>query len=66
MSGKFKLTGEVLKIEKQDVIYVVSVLIQNNVTRVIAEASEVENLKPGDHVVVASKAFNPIIYKVDY
>lgn len=66
LSGKFKLTGEVLKIEKQDVIYVVSVLIQNNVTRVIAEASEVEDLKPGDHVVVASKAFNPIIYKVDY
>jgi len=65
ISGKFKFIGEVLKIEPQDVVIVVSVLIQNNVVKVIAEKSEVQSLRIGDKVVVASKAFNPILYKIE-
>ena len=64
LSGKFKFTGEVLKIEKQDVIYIVTVLIQNNVVKVVAQDNEVVDLNIGDKVMVASKAFNPIIYKI--
>jgi molybdate transport system ATP-binding protein len=65
ISGKFKFIGEVLKIEPQDVVIIVSVLIQNNVVKVIAEKSEVQSLRVGDKVVVASKAFNPILYKIE-
>jgi molybdate transport system ATP-binding protein len=65
ISGKFKFIGEVLKIEPQDVVIIVSVLIQNNVVKVIAEKSEVQSLSIGDKVVVASKAFNPILYKIE-
>lgn len=65
LSGKFQFIGEVLSIEKQEVIFVVMVLIQNNLVRVVAEASEVADLAVGDRVVVASKAFNPILYKLD-
>lgn len=65
ISGKFKFIGEVLKIEPQDVVVIVSVLIQNNVVKVIADKSEIQSLKLGDKVMVASKAFNPILYKIE-
>jgi len=64
LSGKFQFTGTVLSIEKQDVIYVVSVLIYNTIIKVVADASEIQELHNGDGVVVASKAFNPVIYKI--
>lgn len=65
ISGKFKFIGEILKIEQQEVIFVVTVLIHNEVVKVIADESEVINFKTGDKVVVASKAFNPMIYKLE-
>lgn len=65
ISGKFKFTGEVIKIEKQEVVYIVTVLIDQNVVKVIAQETEINNLKIGDKVMVASKAFNPLIYKID-
>lgn len=65
LSGKFKFTGEILKIEKEEVIYIVTVLIHSNIVKVIAQESEVQDMGIGDKVIVASKAFNPIIYKLD-
>ena len=65
LSGKFSFTGEVLDIQQQDVVFIVTVLIQNNLVKVIAEPNVVETLNIGDKVMVASKAFNPIIYKID-
>ena len=64
ISGNFKFTGEVLKIEKQDVVYVLTVLVQNEVVKVIAQDADVIDLQVGDKVVVASNAFNPVIYKI--
>ncbi|MCB0487691.1 MAG: ABC transporter ATP-binding protein [Cyclobacteriaceae bacterium] len=64
LSGKFKFTGEVVSIEKEGVVYIVSVLIGNDLVKVVADSSEIENLKEGDQVLVASKAFNPIIQKI--
>ena len=65
ISGKFKFVGEVLQIEAQDVIYVVSVLIQNQVIKVIAQEEEVKDIGIGTKVLIASKAFNPVIQKID-
>ncbi|MBT8184965.1 MAG: ATP-binding cassette domain-containing protein [Eudoraea sp.] len=64
ISGKFKFTGEVLKIEQEEVVYIVTVLIQADVVKVIVQEPEIRDLKVGDKVVVAAKAFNPILYKV--
>lgn len=64
VSGKFQFAGEVLSIQKQDVVYVVSILIGRDLVRVIADESEARELQPGDQVIVASKAFNPIIRKI--
>lgn len=63
-SAKFRFSGEVLKIEQEDVIYVISVLIGNDIIKVVSDRSEVFDLKVGDKVLVASKAFNPIIQKL--
>jgi molybdate transport system ATP-binding protein len=65
ISGKFKFTGEVLKIEKAEVLYIVTVLVQSQVVKVVAQASDIENLRIGDTVLVGSKAFNPVLYKLD-
>ncbi len=65
LSGKFKFTGEVLKIEKQEVIYIVTIRIESNIVKVVAEASEINELVIGDKVIVASKAFNPVLYKIN-
>ncbi len=64
ISGKFKFVGEILKIEPQDVVYVVTVLIQTNVVKIIAQESEIKEMNIGDKVMVASKAFNPVIFKI--
>ncbi|HMB62962.1 MAG TPA: ATP-binding cassette domain-containing protein [Eudoraea sp.] len=65
ISGKFKFTGEVLKIEHQQVVCIVTVLIQSDVVKVIVMETEIEDLRVGDKVLVASKAFNPMLYKVE-
>jgi molybdate transport system ATP-binding protein len=65
VSGKFQFVGEILKIEKENFIYIVSVLIGNNVGRIIAMEEEINNLNIGNKVLLASKAFNPIITKID-
>jgi len=65
VSGKFKFTGEVLAIKKEDVVYVVSILIYNEIVQVIAQKNEITSLHIGDRVVVASKAFNPVLYKIE-
>ena len=63
-SANFRFSGEVLKIQKEDVLYVISVLIGNDIIRVVSDPKEAELLKVGDQVLVASKAFNPIIQKI--
>lgn len=65
VSGKVQITGQIARIEKQDVINIVTVISGNNqIIKVIAFDSDLENLKIGDQVMVYSKAFNPIISKL--
>lgn len=61
ISSKFKLTGEIVSIQKSDVVYIVSVLSGNNIIKVIATESEAATFNIGQKVLVASKAFNPMI-----
>lgn len=65
ISGKYKITGTVLHIEPNDIVYVVSVLIGHQIIKVIASEAERKGLKTGDRVLIISKAFNPIILKIN-
>ncbi|WP_457627822.1 ABC transporter ATP-binding protein [Persephonella sp.] len=64
LSGKVKFSGEIVDIKREDVVYIVSVLIGNRIIKVVADPAEAEDLSIGDRVVVASKAFNPFIIRV--
>jgi len=64
INAKFQFTGEIIKIEKQDFIYIISVLIGKDFVKVIADDDEARDLMVGDKVFIASKAFNPIIKKI--
>jgi len=50
--------------EKQDFIYILAILIGKDLVKVVADEGEAKSLKIGDKVLVASKAFNPIIKKI--
>jgi len=64
MSGKFTFTGEVLRIEANDVVYAVSVLVGNQIVKVIATAEEIEGLAVGSKVMLLAKAFNPMLIQL--
>ncbi|WP_103867268.1 sulfate/molybdate ABC transporter ATP-binding protein [Aquimarina sp. I32.4] len=64
VSGKFQFSGEIVEIKKEDIIYIVTVLIGSNFVKVVAEETEVQTMKIGDKVIVASKAFNPLLQKI--
>jgi molybdate transport system ATP-binding protein len=65
ISGKVQITGQIARIDKQDAIYIVTVITGNNqIIKVIAFENDMENLRIGDSVLVYTKAFNPIISKL--
>lgn len=64
VNAKFQFTGEVISMVKQDFIVIVTVLIGKDLVKVIANDEEASNLQIGDKVLIASKAFNPIIHKI--
>lgn len=64
ISGKFRLTGTITKIQQNGVVYIISVLAGINLIKVIATEEEALALAKGDQVMVVSKAFNPLIRKI--
>lgn len=64
LSGKFKITAEVLSIKKSDILYVVEMLAHNEILKVTAVKSDIQNLNIGDKILLSSKAFNPILAKI--
>ena len=64
VSGKFKFSGTVLGKRRSDTVYVVDVLVGNDVVKVTALEEDAAGLAAGDRVLLASKAFNPMIFKL--
>ncbi len=63
-SAKFQFIGEILSFNPSDCIYIVNVLIGNNIIKVVVTADEIKDYKVGEKVIVGSKAFNPIMQKL--
>jgi molybdate transport system ATP-binding protein len=63
-SGKFQFTGEVLDIKKEDIVFVVTILVGNNIVKIIATENEIEGIAVGDKILLSSKAFNPLFRKI--
>lgn len=65
LNAKFQFTGDLVAIEKQDFLYILTIRIGKDIVKVIADETEGTNLAIGDKILVASKAFNPIIRKIN-
>ena len=63
-SRKFSFVGEVLEIKQEDIVYVVSLAIGSSISEVVVSRAEAAKLRVGDKVMIASKAFNPVIKKI--
>jgi len=64
ISGKFKFVGTILDITQDNFLYIVTIQIGQNITKVVATEDEAAELKVGTRVVVSAKAFNPIIMRL--
>lgn len=64
LSGKFKFTAEILSIQPDGVIYILTLAIGNQVVKVTATEEEINGLGVGQKIIVSSKAFNPLIIKL--
>lgn len=64
LSGKFTFMGDIVNIQQEEVVSVVTVLVGNDPVKVIVENSEAGEFELGDKVLLASKAFNPVIQKI--
>lgn len=63
LGGKINLRAQVLAIRREDVIYVVSLLLGQEVVEVVATDDDVAAIRVGDFVEVAAKAFSPMLFK---
>ncbi len=66
ISGKVQITGQIARVDKQDTMNIVTVITGGNqIIKVIAFDNDMENMQLGDSVLVFTKAFNPIISKLN-
>jgi molybdate transport system ATP-binding protein len=64
ISGKFQFVGEILKIEKDDCVNIVTLMVGYSLVKVIADEEEAQSFHIGETVIISSKAFNPILSKL--
>ena len=65
LSGKFKFTGEIIEINKDGVLNILTVRIANTIAKVVATDEEIIRFKIGTKVILATKAFNPLILECE-
>ena len=63
VSAKFSFFGYVVNIKKVDILYLAVINIGTDIVEVASTEDDIKDIKIGDRVLVASKAFNPIIKK---
>lgn len=63
-SGKFRQSGLVLDIKENGLVYVVSVLVGNEIIQITTNQDEAKDLCSGDLIMIASKTWNPVFVKI--
>ncbi|HQS65800.1 MAG TPA: ATP-binding cassette domain-containing protein [Sulfuricurvum sp.] len=61
LSGKLNLIGDVLSIQYDAPIYVVTLLVGQSVVKTVVGKQEAQLLHVGEKAIISSKAFNPIL-----
>lgn len=65
IGSSFKFVGEVLEIDRCDMLYTLTVAVGGQIVKVVASKSEREGLRVGSRIQIVSKSFNPMILKID-
>jgi molybdate transport system ATP-binding protein len=65
LSGKLQLIGEVLKMEEDFPVVIVTLLVGSSVVRTVLSSEEASALHIGDHAIISTKAFNPIVMALE-
>lgn len=65
VSGKFSFYGRILSIKQADIAYLAYISVGGQIVQVLLTQSDLADFVVGDEVLVAAKAFNPIIKKVN-
>ena len=65
LSGKLQLVGEVLKIEEDAPVFIVTLLVGSSIVRTVASADEASALTIGAQAIISTKAFNPILIPIN-
>lgn len=60
-SGQLTLQAQILAIRQEQVIYVLSLLVGQDVIEIVASRRDVEHLQVGAYIAISPKTFNPII-----
>ena len=63
VAGQLNLRAQVLAIRREEVVFVLSLLVGQDIVEIIASQDEVEGLKTGDTISISTKAFSPLIFK---
>ena len=61
LSGKLQLIGEVLKLEEEFPVIIVTLLVGSSIVKTVVDTKEGKKLQIGEHAIISVKAFNPII-----
>lgn len=61
LSGKLQFVGEILSIQYDAPIYVITLLVGNSVVKTVVSVQEAQSLNIGEKTIISSKAFNPIL-----
>ena len=65
LSAKIKLSGEIIDICTQPLLCIISVLCQGEIYKIISDPIEATRFHIGEQVILADKAFNPMLYKCE-
>lgn len=63
LSSKVRFSGLVMDIKKDGLLTVLMIQSEEEIIKVVSLPDEVSNINVGDRVMVATKAFNPIVVK---
>lgn len=63
VSAKFNFSAKIIDIRQNGLIFIIKILVNNQIAT-ITMGREAGDFKIGDEILVASKAFNPIVFKV--
>lgn len=63
--AKLHLQAQILAIRAEEIVYVLSILVGQDIIEIIASQDDVKRLKVGDKIAISTKAFSPQITRLN-